>query len=97
MSSTPRAKERFRPIQITCFSYILGVVPLVFARGAAPGSRNSLGTGVFGGMLAATILGVFFTPLFFTVVMRLTSRSPKKAGATTVVTEAAPEPAGGVD
>ena len=75
------ARERFRPILMTSFAFILGVVPLVIATGAGAGSRNSLGTGVFGGMLAATILGVFFTPLFFTVVMRLTTRSPKKGSA----------------
>jgi multidrug efflux pump len=65
------AKERLRPILMTSFAFILGVVPLVIASGAGAGSRNSLGTGVFGGMLAATVIGVFFTPLFYLVVSRL--------------------------
>ena len=65
------AKERFRPILMTSFAFILGVVPLVIASGAGAGSRNSLGTGVFGGMLAATILGVFFTPTFYLVISGL--------------------------
>jgi multidrug efflux pump subunit AcrB len=69
------SKERFRPILMTSFAFILGVVPLVIASGAGAGSRNSLGTGVFGGMLAATVIGVFFTPLFYLVVSTLTGRS----------------------
>jgi hydrophobe/amphiphile efflux-1 (HAE1) family protein len=68
------AKERFRPILMTSFAFILGVVPLVIASGAGAGSRNSLGTGVFGGMLAATVIGVFFTPLFYLVIGRLSDR-----------------------
>jgi multidrug efflux pump subunit AcrB len=68
------ARERFRPILMTSFAFILGVVPLVIATGAGAGSRNSLGTGVFGGMLAATVLGVFFTPVFYLVISALASR-----------------------
>ncbi len=59
---------------MTSFAFILGVVPLVIATGAGAGSRNSLGTGVFGGMLAATVLGVFFTPVFYLVVSALANR-----------------------
>ena len=59
---------RFRAILMTAFSFILGVVPLVIASGAGAGSRRALGTAVFGGMLAATVLGVFFIPLLYVVV-----------------------------
>ena len=81
------AKERFRPILMTSFAFILGVVPLVIASGAGAGSRNSLGTGVFGGMLAATVIGVFFTPLFYLVVSSVSSRFGK---AKVPVVETAP-------
>ena len=59
---------------MTSMAFILGVVPLVFATGAGAASRNSIGTGVFGGMLAATFLAIFFVPLFFVVVRKLSGR-----------------------
>lgn len=62
------ARLRFRPILMTSFAFILGVYPLVVAEGAGAASRHSLGTTVFGGMLAATILGVFFIPVLYVVV-----------------------------
>jgi len=65
------AKLRFRPIIMTSMAFILGVVPLVFATGAGAASRQSIGTGVFGGMLAATFLAIFFVPLFFVLVRKL--------------------------
>jgi hydrophobe/amphiphile efflux-1 (HAE1) family protein len=65
------ARERFRPILMTSFAFIFGVLPLMVARGAGSASRNSLGTGVFSGMLAATMIGIFFIPLFFYVIRRL--------------------------
>jgi multidrug efflux pump subunit AcrB len=68
------ARERFRPILMTSFAFILGVAPLVIASGAGAGSRRSLGTGVFFGMLVATIVGVFFIPLFFAVIRGLVER-----------------------
>jgi hydrophobe/amphiphile efflux-1 (HAE1) family protein len=68
------ARERFRPILMTSFAFILGVAPLVLAAGAGAGSRRSLGTGVFFGMLAATLVGVFFIPLFFAVIRGLVER-----------------------
>ena len=61
------AKMRFRPILMTSFAFILGVLPLVFATGAAAASRRSLGTAVCGGMLTSTVLAVFFTPVFYVV------------------------------
>jgi HAE1 family hydrophobic/amphiphilic exporter-1/multidrug efflux pump len=68
------AKLRFRPIIMTSMAFILGVVPLVVATGAGAASRQSIGTGVFGGMLAATFLAIFFVPLFFVLVRKLKRR-----------------------
>ena len=65
------ARLRFRPILMTSLAFILGVVPLVAASGAGASSRHSIGTGVFGGMIAATILSVLFVPLFFMLIRML--------------------------
>ncbi|WP_091195902.1 efflux RND transporter permease subunit [Formivibrio citricus] len=62
---------RFRPILMTSIAFIAGVFPLVISSGAGAASRHALGTGVVGGMLAATVLAVFFVPVFFVVVRRL--------------------------
>jgi multidrug efflux pump len=62
------AHLRFRPILMTSLAFILGVVPLVVASGAGAASQRAIGTGVMGGMLAATALGVFFVPVFFVVI-----------------------------
>jgi HAE1 family hydrophobic/amphiphilic exporter-1/multidrug efflux pump len=59
------ARLRFRPILMTSLAFILGVVPLVMSSGAGAGARHSAGTGVMGGMLAATFLAIFFVPMFF--------------------------------
>jgi HAE1 family hydrophobic/amphiphilic exporter-1 len=67
-AATEAARLRFRPIVMTSFAFILGVVPLVFATGAGAISRQSLGTVVFGGMIASTLLAVFFVPVFFVVM-----------------------------
>ena len=64
------AKLRFRAVLMTAFSFILGVVPLVIASGAGAASRRTLGTAVFGGMLAATVFGVFLIPVLYVVVQR---------------------------
>ena len=68
---------RFRPIVMTSLAFILGVVPLVIASGASAASQQALGTGVLGGMITATVLAVFWVPVFFVVVLRLVS--PKTA------------------
>jgi HAE1 family hydrophobic/amphiphilic exporter-1 len=65
------AKMRFRPIIMTSFAFILGVTPLVFASGAGAASRQSLGTAVFGGMITATVLAVFFVPVFYVAIQHL--------------------------
>ena len=83
------ARLRFRAILMTAFSFILGVIPLVVASGAGANSRVSLGTAVFGGMLVATIAGVFVIPLLYYVVQTL---SEKFGGKTT--SAPAPVPAG---
>ena len=76
------ARERFRPILMTSLAFILGVSPLVIAHGAGAGSRHSLGTGVFAGMLFATSIGIFFIPLFFRVIAGLAEvRRRHRAGA----------------
>ncbi|HHW4681477.1 MAG TPA: efflux RND transporter permease subunit, partial [Xylella taiwanensis] len=65
------AHLRFRPILMTSFAFILGVLPLAISTGAGANARHSIGTGVIGGMTFATILGVIFIPLFFVVVRRI--------------------------
>ncbi|PLK49933.1 multidrug efflux RND transporter permease subunit [Uliginosibacterium sp. TH139] len=64
------AKLRLRPIVMTSLAFILGVIPLVTASGAGAATQHSVGTGIMGGMLAATLVGVFFTPLFFYAMNR---------------------------
>jgi HAE1 family hydrophobic/amphiphilic exporter-1 len=70
-AATEAANLRFRAILMTAFSFILGVIPLVIAGGAGAASRQSLGTAVFGGMIAGTVLGVFMIPVFYVVVQRI--------------------------
>ncbi|MFO0946737.1 MAG: efflux RND transporter permease subunit [Planctomycetota bacterium] len=65
------SRMRFRPIIMTSFAFILGVAPLVWATGAGAGGQRALGTAVFGGMIASTILAVFFIPAFFVAFQRL--------------------------
>ncbi|MDQ2930409.1 MAG: efflux RND transporter permease subunit, partial [Gemmatimonadota bacterium] len=68
------ARERLRPILMTSFAFILGVVPLLVASGAGAQSRHSIGTGVFFGMLFATTVGIFFVPSFFAEIRMLSER-----------------------
>jgi HAE1 family hydrophobic/amphiphilic exporter-1/multidrug efflux pump len=63
------ARLRFRPILMTSLAFILGVTPLAFSTGAGAGARHAAGTGVMGGMLAATFLAIFFIPWFYKVIM----------------------------
>jgi multidrug efflux pump subunit AcrB len=68
------AQLRFRPILMTSFAFLLGVLPLVVASGAGAASRRALGTAVFGGMATATLLGVFVIPVLYVVVQRFAAR-----------------------
>jgi multidrug efflux pump subunit AcrB len=68
------ARLRFRPLLMTTVSFILGVTPLVIASGAGASSRRSLGTAVFGGMLAATIIGVFLIPVLYVVIQTFSEK-----------------------
>ena len=68
------ARLRFRPIVMTSLAFILGVLPLALASGAGAASQRAIGTGVVGGMLAATVLGVLCVPLFFVWVLSLANR-----------------------
>jgi len=68
------ARMRLRPILMTSMAFILGVLPLAISTGAGAMSRQAIGTGVIGGMLAATFLAIFFVPLFYVLVMKLTHK-----------------------
>lgn len=65
------ARQRLRPILMTSLAFILGVTPLAIATGAGSGAQNAIGVGVMGGMIAATVIGIFFVPLLFVVVRRI--------------------------
>lgn len=75
------ARQRLRPILMTSFAFILGVLPLATASGAGAGSQNSIGIGVMGGMISATLLGIFMIPAVYVATRALTSigssRSPR--------------------
>ncbi|MGQ5524351.1 efflux RND transporter permease subunit [Chitinimonas sp. PSY-7] len=70
------ARLRFRPIIMTSMAFILGVLPLAISHGAGAGARTSVGTGVVGGMLAATFLAIFFVPLFYKLITDRTLKTP---------------------
>ncbi len=79
------AKLRFRPILMTSLAFTLGVLPLAIATGPSAASQNAIGTGVIGGMITATVLAVLFVPVFFVLVLSLSSRlkgGKTKAGET---------------
>ncbi|MER3356645.1 MAG: efflux RND transporter permease subunit [Hoeflea sp. D1-CHI-28] len=73
------ARQRFRPIIMTSMAFSLGVLPLVLSSGAGSGGRNSIGSGVLGGTISATVLGVIFVPLFFMIVIWLFRGGKNKA------------------
>ena len=68
------AELRLRPILMTSFAFILGTVPLAIALGAGAGARQAMGTAVVFGMLVATLVGVFFIPVFYVLLQRLSER-----------------------
>jgi HAE1 family hydrophobic/amphiphilic exporter-1 len=70
-------RRRFRPIVMTSFAFILGVVPLLIAFGPGAASQRDIGTVVFGGMLSSTLLAIPFVPVFYVVMQRLSERLPR--------------------
>jgi multidrug efflux pump len=72
------AQQRLRPILMTSLAFILGVLPLAIANGAGSGAQNAIGVGVMGGMISATVLAIFFVPVFFVVVQGMFGKSPKR-------------------
>jgi multidrug efflux pump len=79
------ARDRLRPIVMTSLAFILGCVPLAISLGVAANSKHSIGTGVIGGMLGATVIAVFFIPMFYYLIEGLSGRFGGKK----------PAPAGG--
>ena len=75
-------RMRLRPIIMTSLAFGLGVVPLAISTGAGSGSQNAIGTGVLGGTISATVLGIFFVPMFFVVVTRLFGKKRAEKNAT---------------
>ena len=87
-------RMRLRPILMTSLAFGLGVTPLMLSSGAGSGARNAIGTGVFGGVVAATVLAIFFIPLFYVLVRRLagvplTGAAASKSGTAPATPEAA--------
>src|SRR5205807_10271842 len=85
-------KLRLRPILMTSFAFIFGVIPLVVSEGAGAEMRRTLGTAVFGGMLGVTLFGIFLTPVFFYVIqwfIDVRARSGGEAVAATGMTRPA--------
>lgn len=74
-------RVRLRPILMTSLAFGLGVVPLAISSGVGSGSQNAIGTGVLGGMMSSTFLGIFFIPIFFVIVERIFSKREKKGAA----------------
>jgi multidrug efflux pump len=87
------SKMRLRPILMTSFAFILGVVPLVLAKGAGAEMRYTLGVAVFSGMLGVTLFGIFFTPVFYVVVRWFTERGSAKGHPTPAAAHAGSAPA----
>jgi hydrophobe/amphiphile efflux-1 (HAE1) family protein len=83
---------RLRPILMTAFAFILGVTPLMIATGAGAASRQSIGTTVFGGMLAATVLTLIFVPVFYAIVERARERGRLRPTSSTVGADHRPSP-----
>ncbi|QYJ93863.1 efflux RND transporter permease subunit [Shewanella spartinae] len=83
-------RVRLRPILMTSLAFGLGVVPLAISSGVGSGSQNAIGTGVLGGMMSSTFLGIFFIPIFFVIVERIFSKREKK-GAETQAADSTPQ------
>ncbi len=79
-STLEAVRLRLRPILMTSLAFMFGVLPLAISHGAGSGSQNAIGTSVLGGMISATLLGIFFVPLFFVLVRRVFKASDEHAG-----------------
>ena len=90
-AATHAAQLRFRPILMTSLAFMLGVLPLVIASGAAAATQHAIGTGVFGGMVTATLLAVLLVPVFYVVVMRLFTWRARRRRARAPLPAPAPE------
>jgi multidrug efflux pump len=82
------ARQRLRPILMTSLAFMSGVLPLAISSGAGSGAQHAVGTGVIGGMLAATFLAVFFVPVFFVVVLRRFHVEPARVAGDPVTADA---------
>ncbi|TKB78002.1 MAG: hydrophobe/amphiphile efflux-1 family RND transporter, partial [Nitrospira sp.] len=91
-AATEAARLRFRPIIMTSMAFIFGMLPLVVATGAGAASRQSIGTGVLGGMFAATFLAIFFVPLFYVLIRKLIARRAPAEEPAMPLTPAEEEP-----
>jgi len=89
-SAMNAARDRLRPIVMTSLAFILGCVPLAVSLGVAANSKHSIGTGVIGGMLGATVIAVFFIPMFYYVIESLSERFGGKKAAAPAAGGAAP-------
>jgi multidrug efflux pump len=83
-------KLRLRPILMTSFAFMFGVMPLALSSGAGSGAQNAVGTGVIGGLLAAVVLGLIYVPLFYVVVQKLFTRKSSAAPLAAETDEGAP-------
>ena len=84
------SRLRLRPILMTSFAFTLGVFPLVRAVGAGSEMRQALGTAVFSGMIGVTFFGIFLTPVFFSVIMKLFAGARERGRVTEIVGESQP-------
>jgi HAE1 family hydrophobic/amphiphilic exporter-1 len=89
------ARDRFRPILMTAFSFILGVIPLLIASGAGAEARKVMGMTVFSGMMAATVIGVILVPALYVLIERITGGRSNRPEPSSETSETAPETGGG--
>ncbi|WP_110458765.1 efflux RND transporter permease subunit [Shewanella algidipiscicola] len=82
-------RVRLRPILMTSLAFGLGVVPLAISTGVGSGSQNAIGTGVLGGMMSSTFLGIFFIPIFFVIVERIFSKRERNGGSDAAIAKTA--------
>lgn len=90
-STIEASRQRLRPILMTSFAFILGVLPLATASGAGAGSQNSIGIGVMGGMIAATVLGIFLIPVLYVVTRKLAGIRRSRSSRTESIANAPAE------